>query len=56
VSIAVQELSPEQLGFDLRDETPAEMSLEDEKDVSKVTIITRLMFEVFLQLFFEFWH
>jgi hypothetical protein len=32
----VQELSIEELGFDLRDEVPAEMSPEDEKDVSKV--------------------
>jgi len=31
-----QELSSEQLGFDLCDEVPAEMSPEDEKDVSKV--------------------
>ncbi len=32
----LQELSIEELGFDLRDEVPAEMSPEDEKDVSKV--------------------
>jgi hypothetical protein len=34
----VQELSIEELGFDLRDEVPAEMSPEDEKDVSKVIL------------------
>jgi hypothetical protein len=37
----LQELSPEQLGFDLGDEVPAEMSLEDEKDVSKVAFTVR---------------
>ena len=34
--MSLQELSPEQLGFDLKDEVPAEMTPEDEKDVSKV--------------------
>merc|ERR1719402_1647764 len=32
----ILELTPQQLGFNIKDEVPAELTIEDEKDISRV--------------------